>query len=437
MKPGDLARSNQHDFDYQGRTTKFFDMLFRLNGEDNRFITNKGILQIQRIELHIRKNPGSKAKDKQVEVLPIQVHNMRYLEEDIRSFQYMFISVLISRLSGGNDIFFICSLPKRSLNHKSYTLKLDDISKIQFGGQGPGGKKVNFGNEYEEKLAATYKMLSLGQDIEGKPWAKHVNVMNEHFENISGGGLSYCNWAGPQNTSRPLIEKDGGVVISSDGKTDGKIGETIQDIMVQYGGDAVTYEDKPDPNAKTYYISVKYGETLSFFNCGVQGKRGKESTAFFVHSDMDKDKIAPAGQTLLDMFNIDQQPFINIFKKWGKGGSGLSPHIIKTTLSKDQQTALEALIFSGVGYGYWMAHFRKGKFEFYEVDETYCTRASTLKSNKVELQYGGGEGTKKRINMIFSTHKYDFTYNIRNKQGAVWPSHTNGDYKINSQPPTL
>ena len=146
MKPGDLAKSTLHDFDYQGRTTKFFDMLFRLNGEDNRFITSKGILQIQRIELHIRKNPGSKAKDKQVEVFPIQVHNMRYLEEDIRSFQDMFISVLISRLSGGNDIFFICSLPKRSLNHKSFTLKLDDISKMQFGGVGPQGKKVNFGN---------------------------------------------------------------------------------------------------------------------------------------------------------------------------------------------------------------------------------------------------------------------------------------------------
>ena len=32
---------------------------------------------------------------------------------------------------------------------------------------------------------------------------------------------------------------------------------------------------------------------------------------------------------------------------------------------------------------------------------------------------------------------YDFTFNIRNKQGAVWPSHTNGDYKTNTQPPTL
>ena len=84
-----------------------------------------------------------------------------------------------------------------------------------------------------------------------------------------------------------------------------------------------------------------------------------------------------------------------------------------------------------------MAHFVKGRFEFYEIDENYCNRASTLKSNKVELQYGGTDGISKRINMVFATQKYNFSFNIRNKQGAVWPSHTNGDYKTNTTTPTV
>ena len=434
MKASDLARANQANLDYQGRSTDFFDMLFRLNGKDNKFVTNKGVLQIHEVILSERVNPGSKAKDKQIQKFHIKVHNMRYLEEDIRMFQNFFMARLCDGMGGGNDIDFVCSLPGRSLNHKRFDLKLTDLSKMQFGGTGPGGKKVNFGLEYEEKLASTYKSLSLGNNIDGKPWQKHVEKMNNHFENISGGALSYVEWAGPQNTSRPLVEESGGVLISSDGKTDGKIGETIQDIMVQYGGDMVKYSDKPDPNAATYYVSVKYGETLSFFNCGTGGNSG---TLFFDKNDMNDGEIAPAGQTLLDMFNIEQQPFIDIFKKYGKGGSGMSPYIVQTTLTNDQKKDLEKLIYSGVGHGYWMTHFTKGKLEFYEIDEPYCKRASTLKSNKVELQYGGSDGKSKRINMKFSTQKYDFSYNIRNTQGGIWPTRTNGDYKTNTQPPTL
>ena len=301
MKASDLAKPTQADLDYQGRSTDFFDMLFRLNGKDNRFVTKHGVLQIHEVILSERLNPGSKSKDKQVQKFHIKVHNMRYLEEDIRMFQNFFMARLCDGLRGGNDIDFVCSLPGRSLNHKRFDLKLDDLSKMQFGGQGLGGKSVNFGLEYEEKLASTYKSLSLGNNIDGKPWQKHVEKMNNHFENISGGALSYVEWAGPQNTSRPLVEESGGVLISSDGKTDGKIGETIQDIMVQYGGDMVKYSDKPDPNAATYYVSVKYGETLSFFNCGTGGNSG---TLFFDKNDMNDGEIAPAGQTLLDMFNI-------------------------------------------------------------------------------------------------------------------------------------
>ena len=447
MKPTDLVRKTEHDLDYQDRTSIFFAKMYRkkYNGvqQENRFKTTEGLMRIHQVKLYRRVNPGSKAKDKRVEETVFHITN-EVTPTRLKIEKGYFKSVLAEGLVGGNSVQFICSKPRYSLGSrfgKYFELDLSDFSKDDFGGRGSTSGRVNFGNEYERQLAATYYALSMAHDWEKLAWAKHVAVMDEGFSKITGGlACSFVHWAGPQNTSRPLKEVgNNAVAISSGGKTDGKIAEAVQDIMVQYGGDATKYpsdKKKPDPNAPhTFYISVKYGKTLAFFNCGVQGKGSKEATAFFPHDKMQKGEIAPAGKTLLDMFNIDEKPFIDIFKNYGKGGSGLKPYKFDTTLSNSQKTALEKLIYTGVGHGYYMAHFISGRFEFYKVDENYCKQASTLSGDKVELQYGGGDGKSKRINMIFSTNKYDFTFNIRNKQGAVYPSHTNGDYVLNVTAP--
>ena len=450
MKPTDLVRKTEHDLDYQGRTEIFFAKLYRRKydgvTQQNHFKTSQGAMRVHQIKLYKRKNPGSKSKDRQITEIVFHITNDVSRADDdkiLKMEMRYFKSVLADGLVGGNSIQFICSKPNYSLGSrfgKYFELDLSDFSKDDFGGRGSGSGRVNFGNEYEEKLAATYYALSMAHDWKKLAWAKHVAVMDEGFSKITGGlACSFVHWAGPQNTSRPLVELNGGtsVAISSGGKTDGDIGETVQDIMVQYGGDATKYpsnKKKPDPNAPhTFYISVKYGKTLAFFNCGVQGTRG--GTKFFPHDKMQKGEIAPAGKTLLDMFNIDEKPFIDTFKNYGKGGSGLSPYKFDTTLTNNQKKALEKMIYTGVGHGYYMAHFISGRFEFYKVDESYCKQASTLSGNTVELQYGGGDGKSKRINMIFSTNKYDFTFNIRNKQGAVYPSHTNGDYVLNVSAP--
>ena len=75
-----------------------------------------------------------------------------------------------------------------------------------------------------------------------------------------------------------------------------------------------------------------------------------------------------------------------------------------------------------------MTHYDGANLHFYEVDEQYMNRAATLTGSKVELQYGGATGTGKRINMNFETTEYEFSFNIRNTQGGLYPSRTNGDY---------
>ena len=223
MKPGDLARASQHELDYQGRTSLFWSKAFRLNEDvdgGNRFVTSVGIVSIRQIKLYWRKNPGSKAKDKVVEEFIIHNTN-RHLEEDIEDYMKFFMSILVGGMRGGSGVEFICSRPNRSLEAGRFELDLDDFSKDEFGGRSSTSGRVNFGNEYEEKLAETYYKMSLGMNIEKEPWAKHVHTMNERFEKDTKCTLSYCHWAGPQNTSRPLVELNSGksVAISSGGKT--------------------------------------------------------------------------------------------------------------------------------------------------------------------------------------------------------------------------
>ena len=75
-----------------------------------------------------------------------------------------------------------------------------------------------------------------------------------------------------------------------------------------------------------------------------------------------------------------------------------------------------------------MTHYDGGKLHFHEINNKYLTDASTLTGSTIELQYGGGNGKAKRINMVFETKTYEFSFNIRSKSGGIYPTHTNGDY---------
>ena len=201
------------------------------------------------------------------------------------------------------------------------------------------------------------------------------------------------------------------------GSTTTNIGQKVADIVLRCEkGDA--------------YLSVKYGDTLSFFNCGVAGG-GRDNIKLFPEADLKKGEIPSAGQAYLEMFGIDHQDFLSVFERYvGKDAAGPSVenHIRQVTLTNSQKRALEDLIASGVGKGYWMTHYDGGRLHFYQIDQKYLNDASKLIGNTIELQYGGGNGKAKRINMTFETKTYEFSFNVRNKSGGVYPTHTNGDY---------
>lgn len=425
MKPSDLARKN-HDGDYQNRSTIFFDKLFGRNGRKNRFATDVGIVQIHEVIL----------KHKPIDKGPVEVFSFTTDEPNWKwpILQKLFESTIIMGFRGGCGIEFRASSEDDSIKQYEIDLDLEDFVKTpeEFGGTKAGGKSTNFGLEYEGKLAETFEaMLDTSKDWRSMDYNKHVSVINEALlkevrkNNKDIMGPSYVKHAGAANESRPLaIGSGGGVIIRPGGKGEGQsVGDVLTDITIQYGGK----HGKLTTNARTFYISVKYGSTLSFFNSGVQGKK-KDAIPFFPTTKMEKGEIPKDGQTLLNMFNIDQTRFIDVFRRYKKGVKTQQDHIVKTNLNPEQVKSVRKMAFTGIGYGYWMAHFIDGKFHFYEVNKRYAVKASKLSSNTMEIQYGGTRGDGKRVNMVFETAMYEFSFNIRNTQGGLWPSRTNGDY---------
>ena len=90
--------------------------------------------------------------------------------------------------------------------------------------------------------------------------------------------------------------------------------------------------------------------------------------------------------------------------------------------------ALQRLLLTGIGTGYYMVHRKGKKVEFYEMTAGRMRKSSRIQSIKVQYPK---PGAAKRIDIEVITPLYIFKFNIRNKQGGLYPSHIMCDYKPN------
>ena len=208
------------------------------------------------------------------------------------------------------------------------------------------------------------------------------------------------------------------IVVSAGGILKEDMGETLTDITYKYGK-----EKKPR------YLSLKFGPTVTFFNCGVTGAK-KGSLKLFVQSEIEAYNIqATAGKRFLEIFGIDPVRFCQSFADYPRS-SPIPNHVESPDYDKG---SIEKLLKSGIGFGYTMVHNATGQrssaygVDIYDVDRTYLNSASTI-TTPVKIFYGGKDGRGKRVDMTCSSSKYDFSFNIRNKQGGVFPSHVMCDY---------
>jgi hypothetical protein len=410
MKPSDFARKGSK---YRDRTDVLFDKALSRNNKVNSFKTEQCIVEIGGFEI-TRQTKTAKKTIKTSNYFDFADMRGASGVARMNAAKRAFNSLMLAGLRGQNHIEFTCNV--NNARNRDIYLDLGDFEKTEeFGGRGPNSTKQNFGTEYEKSLAKSLQDWKEGLPV--KRWADHVKTITTEVQKKHGAILEVIV-TGEVDTKRPLVLNGKNVVISVGGGTlTTDIGSKVADIVLRCeNSDA--------------YLSVKYGDTLSFFNCGVAGS-GKANLKLFPETDLRKGEIPDDGKKYLDMFGIVHEDFLSVFEKYtGKDAvsASVKNHIRKISLTSSQKSALENLIASGVGKGYWMTHYDGGKLHFHEINNKYLTDASTLTGSTIELQYGGGNGKAKRINMVFETKTYEFSFNIRSKSGGIYPTHTNGDY---------
>lgn len=300
-------------------------------------------------------------------------------------------------------------------SNKSWWFPITFFLKTEaFGGK--KGSKLNKGTQFEKDFYA--ESLKVLQGItKGNGYMPTILAMNEEFEKRMSAGMSGMEAHGGKfvgvleegsaNKSRPIEKSGSGFVVSAEGTQTEDMGSTLTDITFQYG-----------QNKDPVYLSLKYGPTLTFFNAGVGDYFPKQQV-------QDRNITSKDGLDLLKMFDIDMLDFCKAFSP------RTQPMQNHKRLALNADTgAIQKLLRSGIGYGYWMVHNTKGyTVDWYEMDKQYMVSASTI-IGPVTIFYGRMNGNGIGVNMTCESSKYTFIFNIRNKQASgPWPTHIMCDYR--------
>ena len=284
-------------------------------------------------------------------------------------------------------------------------VKINDIEKSQeFGGQPSGGKKVNLGNVFEADLHNRMVEILQGKNPKGK-LAKEAAKILEMTAKAMGSPVKHAEHVGGKNTSRPIVlQGTYPIILPAEPVAHG---EKLTDITLKHD------------NNKFTYLSLKYGDTLTFINSGV----AKEH---FLENDMKDGSVSmKSGKQILKAFGVNNQKFCKVFNDYGKGDKQVNPHEVKVKLDK---TILKKLLETAIGANYWMVHLEKnGSMYFWQITKAKNSQYSNV-SGDATLYYGGKQGRGKRIDLEFSNQFFDFQMNIRNKQRELYPSHIMLDY---------
>lgn len=391
---GTFVRSGD---EYDFRIDRFLDKFYEMNGGKNSFLTDIGLVSIYEVRLK-----------KGTETFVFDSDSRAYRDErPVLKARWIDVSSARSNKS----IEFEVGVSDQA---RTKVIPLKSLKKVDaFGGRGAGGKKVNLGTKFEEHWVADSEKVLSGQTT-GNRYVQKIIKLNEELTKKMNKGLSGVVAEGGFNKSRPLVFSGNGLVVAAEGRLTEEMGSTLTDVTFQYG-------EKKDP----VYLSLKYGSTLTFFNSGVGGRNGP----LLFTPDMIKgyNISSPAGKAFLDMFGIDAVKFCESFNNYPRSKPIQNHKVVSRSFNK---SAIEKLLRSGIGYGYYMVHHKGSgtNIDIYEIDRAYMRSASTI-TGGITINYGGMDGRGKRIDIECESGKYKFKFNIRNKQGGQYPTHVMCDYK--------
>ena len=271
--------------------------------------------------------------------------------------------------------------------------------------------KVNKGIKFEDNLENDLNNLKNGISK-----YNHPDFINDFEKNyLKGAIIEEVENTGKKNTPRPLKMVGDKLYVSVKGgpRTE-DIGSSVADLIVKTKG-----------SGNKYNLSLKYGSTVTFFNSGIQTIMTKED---FKNGNFSND----VAQALIKLFSIDVQKFIGVFTGYsGTAAGGKKTKSVKQTESVTVDiNDLQSFIKTVIGKGYLLVHLdSRNSVHITEVNDAFLILASRPVSNTIEIQYPVG-GSAKRIDIRVETVKFYLNFNIRNKQGGIYPSHIMCDYKM-------
>lgn len=379
--------------EYDFRIDKFLDKFYETNGKKNKFLTDVGLVHV----FEIRMSKGSEEY--------VFDSDSRAFKDERPLLKARWIDISSTRGSGKKIEFEVAASDKL----RTEVIPLKAFKKVDdFGGRGAGGKKVNLGNQFEEHWFADSEKVLTGQ-TSGNRYVQKIIKLNDELTKKMKKGLAGVVAEGGANKSRPLVFSGNSLVVAAEGRLTENMGSTLTDITFLYG-------EKKDP----VYLSLKYGATLTFFNSGTK--------KIFTDAMIKDYKISsPAGKVFMDMFGIDEMKFCESFNNYPRSKPIQNNKVVSRKYNK---AAIEKLLRSGIGYGYYMVHHKGSgtNVDVYEIDKAYMKSASTI-TGGITIHYGGSDGKGKRVDIECESAKYKFKFNIRNKQGGQYPTHVMCDYK--------
>jgi hypothetical protein len=294
----------------------------------------------------------------------------------------------------------------------SFSFKLKDLQKItpsvkltfgngSRGGGGAANKGLGFEREMVQDLLELRNEGVTSKKFKNKDFVKfmckELGLDESPFE-VDGD-------VGALNQRRPLVFQGRNIYI---GSNNFKIGEKVTDVTIYIEGEP-------------FYLSAKYGGTVTFFNAGV--------ATIFTPAEMKAGLVKnPNGVSLLKMLGIDNAKFCASFNQYDPANKVKSKGTGGTVnvTNKVDRGVLQEFLKSGIGYGFILVHKEGSKVNSTFMTKQVLDQASIVQS--VHVKYPE-PGAAKRVDVFVETPMFSLKINIRNKQGGLYPSHIMSDYK--------
>lgn len=286
---------------------------------------------------------------------------------------------------------------------KGAGLKWTRIFKGDFTGYSKGLETKNKGNAFEAQFIAEFDKF----EPELKKLVGYKKLMGQPRAD------------GTLNQKRPLTFSGGKITCGPAGNNN--IGKTVTDVTVPVTKCAAA------PNGELY-LSLKYGNTVTFVNAGVKTLFTK---AFF---DGEEDLSGDA-KALLKMLCIEPDRFREVFTSYkgkapGEKKSKAQKENVDITSKIKRNATFKTFMQSVMGYGFVLVHqSNKGDVDFIDLTTESALNEFIADIEEAHVEYPK-PGEAKRVDVVIKYPKIEFKINIRSKDGGVLPTHIMADYKF-------